>query len=89
MRLFSKVLIFFYLVSTHLTATHIHHDHHEHSDCKICHVAQNIDAADIDMTATQYIIVGINYLSSIYHDTYDVIELLKGYHAQAPPSYFL
>ncbi len=87
MRLFSRVLIFFYLLSTHFSLAHIHHDHHEHLDCKTCHLAQNIDSADIEIEISQDFSAETNYLLSIYHDTYTFTTTLKGYYSHAPPSF--
>ena len=87
MKNFSIVMIFFYLLSTHLTLTHVHHDHHDHVDCKVCHVSQIIDSADIDIVTPQNVFVEIKFLFSVYHDMYQCTKVLKGYFSHAPPSF--
>ena len=87
MKIFSIVMIFFYLLSTHLTLTQVHHDHHEHVDCKVCHVSQIIDSADIDIVIPHNVLVEINFLFSVYHDIYQYTKVLKGYFSHAPPSF--
>jgi len=89
MKLFSRVLIFFYLLSTHLSLTHTHDDHHEHIDCKVCHVSQTIDSADIDIEIPQNVVVKTNLLFTLYHDSCKCTKILKGYYSHAPPPYFL
>jgi len=80
-----RILLFFYLASSSLSATHIHHDGISHADCKVCPIVKNIDSADTPS-------LDITLVISLYHDrdiftteSVFVYTYLKGFHAQAPP----
>ena len=82
-----RLLLFFYLASSSLSAAHIHHDDISHVDCKVCPIVKNIDSADTPSCDT---IASL----PLYHDrniftteSIFVYTQLKGFHAQAPPMF--
>ena len=82
----TRFLLVFYLSSSYLSATHIHHDTLEvHGDCKVCIVVKNLNSGDVPNTQP-------NNLTCIY--CYEPIaikiakvkrSILKGFNANAPP----
>ena len=83
-----NLLLFFYLTSSYLSATHIHNDALEqHGDCKICIVVKNLNSGDIPPAQ-------LGNFDSNYSDEQIVLEQhqttyqrLKGFNANAPPSF--
>ena len=81
-----RLLLFFYLSSSYLSATHIHNDALEgHSDCKVCIVVKNLHSKDI---------LDADVLSLNCTNCYELVEfnqqiitlvLYKGFNANAPP----
>jgi len=82
----SRLLIFFYLFATSVSAAHIHEDMHTvHSECKICMLTQSMDSGDVP-DDTQYVSNLSYYLPTFttLHPEPTCIHL-KGYYSQAPP----
>ena len=82
--LFRNILIALYLISTHFSLSHVHHDMHEHADCKVCHILQNMDSGDVD-AIVDLVVTDAGYLCIFYPENYILISLEKGYCSQAPP----
>lgn len=80
-----RLLLFFYLGASTLSATHIHHDGISHTDCKVCPIVKNLHSADAPSVAITLVI-------PLYHDrqvsiaqsVFDYTNI-KGFYAQAPP----
>ncbi len=83
---FISFTLLFYLLSSFLSATHIHNDEHvSHNDCKICIVVKNLHSADAPNIATLPLIDAIHYQKiAIYHSLF-VRAIEKGFDAHAPP----
>ncbi len=79
-------LLLFYLFSSYLGATHIHHDVlASHHDCKICIVVKNLHNSDIPDPATLPAIDNTYYQKISLHRSLFAYELRKGFDAHAPP----
>ena len=85
---FIRILLFFYLFSSFLSATHIHHDVGEsHTDCKVCIVVKAQHSADVPSPHI-FSIVFPYYIAMLKgKKTSYISPLAKGYHSQAPPSF--
>jgi len=83
---FIHFLLFFYLFSAYLGATHVHCDEHtSQDDCKVCLVVKNLHSADVPTG---------NILSILAESTTEDIFFIqnipfstrhKGFDANAPP----
>jgi hypothetical protein len=81
-----RLLLFFYLTSSYLSAIHIHSSvQHSHPDCKVCILAKNLhgkDIIDTDITCLNC----ANYYELIKFNQQLIIPIpLKGFNSQAPP----
>lgn len=82
----TRLMLFFYLISSYMGATHIHHkDFTVHSDCKVCIVVKNLHGNDI---------VDDNFLLDEVRNNFEFQTLvndilyatvIKGFNSQAPP----
>jgi len=80
-----RFLLFFYLTSSYLSATHIHKDiTQQHSDCKVCIVVKNLHAPDIPHSDI-YCISYNFYEKIIFYQCLVTTILLKGFNSHAPP----
>jgi len=80
-----RLLLFFYLTSSYLSATHIDKNiTQQHSDCKVCIVVKNLHAPDIPHS--DIYTINDNYYEKIrfYQQIFTTI-LLKGFNSNAPP----
>jgi len=81
-----RLLLFFYLTSSYLSATHIHHDALEqHNDCKVCIVVKNIDTADVPTFDVLFFNTLLNEKMILLKKSLVPILLNKGFNATAPP----
>ena len=81
-----RFLLFFYLTSTYLGATHIHHDALESSlDCKVHVLVKNLNSADVPIFNEMFLECEGCYASIFYSSNAWVLSVYKGYNAQAPP----
>ena len=81
-----KFLLFFYLTSSYLSATHVHHDALEqHNDCKVCIVVKNIDTADVPTFDVLFFNTLLNEKTVLLKKSLVPISLNKGFNATAPP----
>ena len=83
---FISFTLLFYLLSSFLSATHIHNDEHvSHNDCKICIVVKNLHSADAP-TITTLTVVETDHCQKIaISHTLFVSAIEKGFDAHAPP----
>ena len=85
---FVRILLFFYLFSSFVSATHIHHDALKSPvDCKVCIVVKNLHSTDVPSSYTfeselPYYLT-ILTLQNIYYD----LQVIKGYNTHAPPHF--
>ena len=85
-QIITRLLLFFYLTSSYLSATHIHNDAVEsHGDCKVCIVVKNLNSGD-----TPTLVIDNSACSNCYEPIAFQIEkttktILKGFNANAPP----
>ena len=81
-----RFLLFFYLSSSYLSATHIHYDALEsHSDCKVCIVVKNINSGDVPNIEIEHLDLLYGYESIGYKLEKTNNIILKGFNANAPP----
>lgn len=81
-----RFLLFFYLTSSYLSATHIHKDITEqHSDCKVCLVVKNLHSPDIPHIDISCLNCGNYYDKIILNQKIINIIILKGFNSHAPP----
>jgi len=79
-------LLFFYLFSSYLGATHIHHDALTfHDDCKVCIVVKNLHNGDTSDSVTLPLIDTVHYQEIALYQSLFVFETFKGFDAHAPP----
>jgi len=80
-----RLLLFFYLTSSYLSATHIHKNiAQQHSDCKVCIVVKNLHAPDIP-NSDIYCISDNFYEKIEFHQLLVTTISLKGFNSHAPP----
>ncbi len=83
---FVRFLLFFYLFSSYLGATHIHHDAlASHHDCKVCIVVKNLHNGDTPDPVTLPDIDNTRYQTITLHRSLFAYRSLKGFDAHAPP----
>jgi len=84
-----RLLLFLYLTSSYLSATHVHNDALEqHKDCKVCIVVKNLNSGDVPTAQLNNFDCDYYYepiLSENYQTAYTP---LKGFNANAPPLFF-
>jgi hypothetical protein len=81
-----RLLLFFYLTSTYLSATHIHKNSLEHnSDCKICIVVKKLNSGDAPAIEFNTIHTLNDYITPLFNQEPTTKIVLKGFNAQAPP----
>jgi len=85
-----RFLLFFYLFSSYLGATHIHHDAlASHDDCKkVCVVAKNLHNGDIPESGVLSVVWDRDSKQIIFYETVFYLGITKGFNAQAPPFFF-
>jgi hypothetical protein len=81
-----RLLLFFYLSSSYLSATHIHHDTLKSLDkCKVHLIVKNLNSADVPHNALEL----ISCLHCFYEISFNYATFIqaphKGFNAQAPP----
>jgi len=82
-----RFLLFFYLTSSYLSATHIHKDiTQQHSDCKVCIVVKNLHSPDIPNTDISCIDCYNFYEKIAFHQQVVTTIPLKGFNSNAPPT---
>jgi c-di-AMP phosphodiesterase-like protein len=85
-RLIVPLILFFYLTSTYLSATHIHKNSLEHNtDCKVCIVVKNLHNGAVPAVELNGVTTLNNYMALIFNQQQTIQILLKGFNAQAPP----
>lgn len=81
-----RLLLFFYLSSSYLSATHIHNDAIEtHGDCKVCIVVKNLHSGNFPNTQLDNLTCAYNYEPIVYKTQKTTRDILKGFNANAPP----
>ena len=81
-----RLLLFFYLSSSYLSATHIHNDAIEtHSDCKVCIVVKNLHSGDFPNTQQNNVACTYDYEPILFDIQKGTQNILKGFNANAPP----
>ena len=81
-----RLLLFFYLSSSYLSATHIHNDAIEgHSDCKVCIVVKNLNSGDFPNAQFDNVASIYFYEPIIFEVKETTKSILKGFNANAPP----
>jgi len=87
-RIIVRLLLFFYLTSGYLSATHIHHDTlASHADCKICMVVKNLHSGDTPLVFEHDIPCNGCYEPIAFEVNRLQHTMLKGFNAQAPPKH--
>ena len=81
-----RLLLFFYLSSSYLSGTHLHSDGLEPIDCKVHILVKNFNSSDTHHNAFEF----SDYEHPLFFISFNVDAfvhtLIKGFHAQAPPS---
>lgn len=79
-------LLFFYLFSSYLGASHIHHDQHlSHDDCKVCIVVKNLHSGDMPLPVVLPGIEKYRYQEILNHHSLHASQPHIGFDAHAPP----
>jgi len=85
---FVRILLFFYLFSSFVSATHIHHEALEaNADCKVCIVVKNLHSADAPSSYVFENVFSYNCIFLAFENTQYTLPSIKGYNAQAPPTF--
>jgi len=81
-----KILFFFYLSSSYLSAVHMHHACEDHSDtCKVCIMVKNFHSADIPDTHITISTLACTHDEIKLHYTSPITYICKGFYSTAPP----
>jgi hypothetical protein len=81
-------LLFLYLFSSYLSATHIHNNSHTSQDnCQVCLVVKNLHSADAPTIDTLPVFKNIQTEETHYIQTIVLSTPYKGFDAHAPPLY--
>jgi hypothetical protein len=83
-----RLLLFFYLSSAYLGATHIHHKAMESVDCKVHILVKNLNSGDALDSSFELLGCGGCFKSIAFNLDYFIVPLIKGFDAQAPPLFF-
>ena len=81
-----RLLLFIYLASTYLGATHIHHKAFDSStDCKVHFLIKNLNSADTTDSSFNILncLVCFEYIP--FNTNYFIQPIIKGFNSQAPP----
>jgi len=83
---FIHFLLFFYLFSSYLGATHVHNDSHaSQDDCQVCLVVKNLHSADAPTTEALSALKNTLTEETYYIQDIVLSTLYKGFDAHAPP----
>jgi len=83
------LLLYSYIVTAFLSATHVHADETDHHDnCDVCIIMHNFIGTDIPPSDTLVAILDAPYICALYQETSRFTACEKPYHAQAPPNFF-
>ncbi|SFV56004.1 hypothetical protein MNB_SV-14-371 [hydrothermal vent metagenome] len=81
-----KLLLFFYLSSSYLSATHIHNNATEtNSHCKVCIIVKNINSGDLPNTQFDTFACSYTYEPILFELQKITKSILKGFNSNAPP----
>jgi hypothetical protein len=81
-----RLLLFFYLTSSYLSAIHIHSSvQHSHPDCKVCILVKNLNSSDTPNSTTEIAECNNCYEFLSFQESIIGRILLKGFNSQAPP----
>jgi len=81
----AKSLMLFYLFSSYLSATHIHHDTDNKQDnCQVCILVKNILSGDVVPSVLLTDIFEHDFVLSCEPKTY-IYHASKGFNSHAPP----
>jgi hypothetical protein len=81
-----KLLLFVYLTSTYLSATHIHHkDLESSSKCKVHILVKNLNSADALDSSFDLLMCEGCFEPILFYNNFFIQPLIKGFNAQAPP----
>ena len=83
-----RLLFFFYISSSYLVATHIHHKALESVDCKVHILVKNLNSADISNSSFELLECNGCFDNISFNYEYFIQSLIKGFDAQAPPFFF-
>jgi len=80
-----KFLVLFYLFSSYLSATHIHHDTSDTQEkCQVCIFIKNFQSGDVVIPLVLVFI--LSHTFSLFFNTLMLRrEVLKGFNSHAPP----
>ena len=87
-RIVIRLLLFLYLTSSYLGATHIHHDALESIDCKVHILVKNLNSGDMSNGLFELLGCDGCFESITFTLSYFIQSLIKGFDAQAPPIFF-
>lgn len=81
-----RYLLFFYLTSSYLSATHVHSDAlASHNDCKVCIVVKNLNSGDVTIYQLDNPTCDGCYEPIVFQIERTPKRILKGFNANAPP----
>jgi len=83
---FVRLLLFLYLFSSFVSASHIHHEAQaSHDNCSVCIVVKNLHSGDITLSFALDKTVSTYSTIIAWVEHYTLYTNLKYTHAQAPP----
>ena len=80
-----RLLLFLYLTSSYLGATHFHHDALESVDCKVHILVKNLNSGDTPTNTLELISCEGCFNAILFNESYFIFALNKGFNANAPP----
>ena len=86
-QLLIKILLFLFLVSSTLSAVHIHHDDDHEEGCEVCVVINNFQSGDIPDSTVEIASLECSFDEIVQYESNVSKHLPLGYHSTAPPSF--
>jgi hypothetical protein len=81
-----RLLLFFYLSSAYLSATHIHNNALESlDDCKVHLIVKNLNSADAPTGSFELLACMGCFTNILFNTQQFILPIGKGFNAQAPP----
>jgi len=81
-----RLLLLFYLTSSYLSATHIHHETTlSDVDCKVCIMVKNINSGDTPSFDILTPLIVVQEMIGVRRTQQNITTTSKGYFSHAPP----
>jgi len=83
-----STLLFLFLSSSYVSATHMHStDSHHQDNCDICVIINNFHSGDISLLSFVIDAIEYNYECIQLNESFYIYQIFKGFNSTAPPSF--